>query len=678
MTSEVQEVQEMILRRRGDRGLALLSVLMLTFILMVLTTLILDLSTKEAKMTGLRHRAAQSLFIAEGGAVSARSALMALMGADPLANNVDINLQGNTINSWFSSGTGQNPFGLFDYLILDGQRFSLNSSASWSSVTFYVNWSLPYLHLKLATTGPVTNSLGTGTYTATVIITPQNLPHASCSPPGSSCPIHLLGPDMYEFLYTYSITSDGVAAEGRRRVMFSGNYSVIVRRQSFARFALFTDTHTTPGGGAIWFTNVTSFDGPVHTNGEFRFMAFPKFGTPDSGSPCDPANVQSQPLTSANNRAWFYNSGSPVELASNENVVSGVRRDAPVLPGCGADPSIFPPANFTRGVPTLPLPANAYSQKGVSVGRDPTDTSTVSNLQVRQVVPELADTTNPVPDGIYVPVTDLNNNGVSDGNEPMAGGIYVQGNLDSLTLSVSGNRAVYTLVQGGQTVTVTVDRRDANPNNWTTTVNNSAWSSPPTRTFRGVPKGWQSSSFNNAGIIYVEGSINSLGGTLGQNEQATIVASGDITITNHLVYQSPPVTTDPNSNPTNLLGVYTPGNIIIATSAPNDLNLHGVFMAGASTGGGTPSMYVANYNSGSPRGSIHIIGGIIEKYYGPFGIVSGTPPTLQNGYGRDFKYDRRMSRGFAPPYFPTTPPFEMVQGFEPLAGVKPTWRESTP
>ena len=163
-----------------------------------------------------------------------------------------------------------------------------------------------------------------------------------------------------------------------------------------------------------------------------------------------------------NSQAWFWNNGTPVQLSANENVVGGVRVDAPVLPDCTpantADDNDNPPANFTRGVPAIPYPSNPYSQKGASIGRDPNDSSLVSNLQIRQVVPELADNGVAVPSGIYVPVTDANSNSVSDANEPLAGGIYVQGNLSSLTLSMSGNNAVYTLVAGAQTVTVTVDR----------------------------------------------------------------------------------------------------------------------------------------------------------------------------------------------------------------------------
>jgi hypothetical protein len=661
---------------RGERGTALLTVLTLAFVLMLLATLILDLSGKEMKMTAARRIGAQSLYLAEGGAASARAALLAFMGADPVGcigcATIDPTLSGTTLNGWYANGVAasQNAFGVFDYIVLDGQRFTLGVPLSTDSVSFQVNWGLAYPHLKLQTGAPVSNSLGSGTYTATLTITRRLKVDPFLCPSG--CYILSLGNDTYENFYTFAVISDAQSALGRRRVLLSGPFSVKVQRTNFAKYALFTDTHLTPWGSPIWFTNRTTFDGPVHTNGEFRFAFFPQFGTPDPlAPPCNPSRIASSPLTSVSGSAWFNNLGSPVELAANENVVSGVRRDAPVMPGCGPTPDNNPPANFSRGVSSVPMPTNPFSQKGVAVGRDPNDTSLVTNQQIRTAIPELAPgcppTCAPVPAGIYIPRS-------GDLSGSMSGGIYVQGNLDSMTLSYSGANAVYTLGQGGQTVTVTVDRTAGQ-----TTITNNAWAAPQTRTFSGVPKGFQGPGNPNAMIVYTEGNILSLKGTLGQNEQANIVASGSINITDHLVYQVPPVVTDPTSNPTNVLGLYSSGgDITIGTSAPDDVTIHAVMMAGSAGIAYNSSVNVTNYNVGNPRGQVHLIGGIIEKYYGPFGTFNPVTGDVMTGYGRDFKYDRRMSRGFSPPYFPTINLFEVVQGRDPLAGTRPTWREGTP
>jgi hypothetical protein len=673
-----------------QHGIALVSALAVILVLVLTGALVLYLTGKEIAFTTLRLSGAQSLNIAEGGAVRARSALMALFNADPIRYAPDdppvLNtLTPSMLDTWYNNGTvsGQNSFALLNYLWLDGANLTVSSSSTTASVALDVNWALstPRFKLQTSTGTPPANTLGEGTYQATVTLTRRLAPH----PFDATQPqryIQRLGGAYYEYYYTYTIVSDGVVnSRFRRRVQFSGDFSIRIRRQNFAQFSLFTNVHMTPAGSAIWFVNDTSFDGPVHTNGEFRFAFFPKFGTPDPGTPCNLANVRSTSLTSVATTAWFNNNGSPRRLSANENVVNGVRRDAPVLPDCTpsttTDDNDNAPANFTRGVAAIPMPTNVYSQQGVAIGRDPADTSTVTNLQVRQAIPELPDNTSAVPTGIYVPVQDSNGNGVSNAGEPMGGGIYVQGDLNSLSFSYSGpsnNLAVYTLVQGTQTVTVTVDRA-ANQ----TTVTNTAWPSPQTRTFTGVPKGWQQPDpdLANATIVFVNGNILSVGGTLQQGEQTTVVATGRIDITNHIRYQSPPDPYDPNSNPTNLLGLFSASNDIrIAASAPNDLVIHAILMAGNPSDSYNSSVNVENYNSRPPSGSVHLLGGIIEEYYGAFGTFNSSTGSIQTGYGRDFRYDRRMSRGFSPPYYPTINVFDMASSG--LAGVRPTWRETAP
>jgi len=194
-----------------------------------------------------------------------------------------------------------------------------------------------------------------------------------------------------------------------------------------------------------------------------------------------------------------------------------------------------------------------------------------------------------------------------------------------------------------------------------------------------VPKGWQGPGNANGTIVYVQGSINALSGTLQQNEQTTVAASGTITISNNVQYQTPPNPSDPTSNPTNVLGLYSSGgDIVIGASAPNNLVIQAVLMAGSAGSSYRSSVTVANYNQGSSRGTVTLLGGLIEKYYGAFGTANAQTGQQLTGYGRAFTFDPRMSRGFNPPYFPTTNEFMVVAGSQPLAGVKATWREATP
>ena len=658
---------------RRERGLVMLSLLSMILVLTVLAALVLLLSGKETALSGVRMAADESLYIAEGGSYAGRAALMAYMNAYPAGvTTIDPSLNTTTTAGWYAGGANgsQNPFGVLDYLVTDGQRFMLGATAATTSEIFQVNWGTGYPHLKLQTGGTPTNALGIGTYTAQVTLTPAPTNHSSCTG-GGVCSVHLTAQDAYEIFYNYTVTSDGLIPPGfRRRVTLNGTFSVQLSLQSFSLYALYTDVHLTPTNNPIWFTSNTSFNGPVHTNGEFRFAFFPTF---------------TSKLESVNTQAWYNNGGSPVQRNTTENVVGGTRIDAPLVPP-DPDPQAATPANFTLGAPSVPLPSSPFNQQGVAIGRNPADASAVTTAQITGAIPELTGAGS-VPPGIYVPVADVNGNCRSDPLAPMKGGIYVQGDVNNMTMSVSGATAVYTLVQGSTTTTVTVDRA-----NNQTTVSSNGWLPPPsggscpgaaqglaTRTFTGVPKGWQGPGNPNASMIFVNGNVNGLSGTLQQSEQTTIAASGSITISGNIQYQTPPNPSDPTSNPINVLGLYASGgDIIIGPSAPNNVIIQAVLMAGNSTSGYNSSVYVQNYNSGAPRGSVNLLGGLIEKYYGPFGTFNSQTGTQQTGYGRAFTYDTRMSRGFTPPFFPTTNLYVIAPGGQPLAGQKPTWREATP
>lgn len=660
--------------RRGERGLVMLSLLSMILVLTVLAALVLFLSGKEIALSGVRMAADESLYIAEGGSYAGRAALMAYMNAYPLGStSVDPSLSTTTTAGWYAGGANgsQNPFGILDYLVSDGQRYTLGATPTTSFETFQINWSSGYPHLKLQPNGSPTNALGAGAYSATVTLWPTPTADPSCAG-GGSCSVHLTAPNAYEIFYRYQVTSDGqIAPRFRRRVTLSGNFSIQLALQSFALYALYTDVHTTPTGTPIWFTSNTSFNGPVHTNGTFRFAFFPTF---------------TSKLESVSANAWYNNSGSPIQLATTENVQGGTRIDAPLVPP-DPNPQAATPANFTLGAPSVPLPNSPFNQQGVAIGRNPTDSSAVTVAQITGAIPELTGAGS-VPNGVYVPVVDSNTNCRSDSGAPMKGGIYVQGNLSNLMMSVSGSTAVYTLAHtNGTTTTVTVDRT-----NNQTIVTSNGWLPPPsgggcpgaapgpsTRTFTGVPKGWQGPGNPNATMLFVNGNVNNLSGTLQQNEQTTIAASGSITISGNVQYQTPPNPSDPTSNPTNVLGLYASnGDIVIGPSAPNNVIIQAVLMAGNTTSGYNSAVYVQNYNGGSPRGSVNLLGGLIEKYYGPFGTFNAQTGQQQTGYGRAFTYDTRMSRGFTPPYFPTTNIYVIGSGSQKLEQLKPAWRESTP
>jgi hypothetical protein len=272
--------------------------------------------------------------------------------------------------------------------------------------------------------------------------------------------------------------------------------------------------------------------------------------------------------------------------------------------------------------------------------------------------------------GISAPAT----NGVYLGGDSlsgkMTGGIYVKGDA-GITLSVQpGNIAQYSFTQGSDSWTVQLN----NTTNQTTIQKNAGTVS----TYTGLPNG----------LLFVDGKVSSLAGTLQKDTQLTVAATGDVIITNHLLYENytPAAgSTPPNAlGTTNLLGIISwNNNIRIGTAAPDDLNIHATLMS-PSTTSGQGQVVVDSYNSSSygshpntapPRGYVTVLGGVIMNTYGPFGTVAGDPPNqTYTGYGRNFVYDRRMLLGMAPPYFPT-----IGSAASTITGVtdRPNWRQTS-
>lgn len=309
-------------------------------------------------------------------------------------------------------------------------------------------------------------------------------------------------------------------------------------------------------------------------------------------------------VTSVSQTANYYNNNSSIDLNADRNG----DRDVPTF-GAG----------FERGVPNIPMPSTTVADRQAEAALGLPSGTGIPNH----------------PDGVYP--------GTSGGS--ITGGIYIKGNA-ALAVSAGANTAIYTITQAGTTTTVTVNYSS----NHTTVAIGSA---PPT-SYTGVPNG----------MIFTDGSLTSLSGTVQRDSRVTVAATGDIQISTHIMYQDYTGGTAPSAEgATNVLGILSwNGNVRIGTTAPNDINVHATVM--------TPNgeFGVDNYNLGAPRGTATILGGVIENTYGAFGTFG----SQNTGYGRNFVYDTRMGRGMAPPFFPT---ISSVVGI--LSGVndRPNWQQ---
>lgn len=400
---------------------------------------------------------------------------------------------------------------------------------------------------------------------------------------------------MQTYNYLYTIQSTGAVGQtGRRNVQAQGILRVSATRGNFANYLIFTNTHTSASGSAIWFTSSVTFDGLVHTNTRFKFAYQPVF--------------QDQ-VTSVSSTADFYNNGSPVSLNASNNGT----RDTPNFYG-----------GFDRGQPTVPLPTNSYNQQSAALGLSSTG-SAPTNSQINAAIG--ASGSGTPANGIYVP----NSGGA------LTGGLYIQGSLDQCKMwadTTTGNQ-YYRMVQGSTTKTIIVNR--------TTNVTSVQVGSGTPTLYAGTPRG----------VLYVTGGISDLRGpdrvnglpppAISTGTKLLITAANDVVIQRDITMQ------DYDAG-TNVLGIYaTNGSIRIGSGAPSSCNLDAYVMATGSSG----EFEVDNYNTGSPRGTFHLRGGVVASYYGAF-FTFNTGGTLQTGYARDFRYDRR---GLIPPYYPTTTRF---------------------
>jgi hypothetical protein len=459
----------------------------------------------------------------------------------------------------------------------------------------FIRDSATQAHLTIGYTPPGSSTA----YACTLTVTARVPPAIINAIPEAYAPAFpaMSTPPVYAFRYAYTIT--GAATDGNvaRQLALEGAFTITLQNDNFARYALFTNQQAS-GGTAVWFTNRTSFSGPVHTNGKFNFANNPSGHFTDTVTS---ANVN--PATGAKysppTHAVYYNSGSSRELDADRNG----DLDVPVFEN-----------GFTRNVDHIPMPAgttaNRHVEKALGMAEGALgDGSLPSNPLSLSA-------------GVHL--------GTSGG--AMTGGIYVNSGTGGSTNPVSlalggGSTATYSVTIDGATTTVTV-----NPATRQTSLRAP---SGAVTTYAGVPNG----------MLFVNGRVGSLAGTLQRDAQVTIAATNDIIITNNVVYETYAAGSTPSAEgTTNLLGLLSwNGNVRMGTAAPNDISVHATVMTP------TGEFRVDSYNSGAPRGTATVLGGVIENTYGPFGTFG----SATTGYGRNFVYDTRMRKGMSPPYFPT-------------------------
>jgi hypothetical protein len=478
------------------------------------------------------------------------------------------------------------------------------------------------------------------------------------------------GDYIWKFTYPYTITVKGKSSGGEvEQITETGTivYSSVSGSAAsggpprFSRWGAFI-TEFSPCQGPLV---PGTMSGPFFTDGQWNFGNF-----------SNPGYTFTDTVAQAGAQASWIKNGQCTNSTS--------------APGGFKQPNFE--SGFQTGQNQIAPPTNNYNQaqavmdgKGIPpctaapCAPDPPPSQSQMNQTLKTISGSSYPSSGSAPSGVYIPWYTNSSGQKVYGSNPAAGGngagggFYVNGNAAVSLSAGSGGTQTYTITQGSATTTVVVDTANA-----TTTVT----SGSTTLSLQGVPSQLDpntgqtviqtdpSGSPVSPTLLYVNGAITSLDGTVQNNTGITVTATNDISITGDLTYVQSPVSVPADtlnaSTNAGVLGIYTNGNIDLYpdSTGSNKGNLT-VDASLAAIGG-------VNGTSGfeTPGGGINtwtILGGRSEDQAHGVNISKG------NTY-----YDRRFAGNFGPPWFPTGVPQPGANGFpssQTITVKRATWRE---
>lgn len=354
------------------KGVVLVISLVILAVLLVLTGAYFSGLLTEKRAADNERFVLQALGLAEAGANHAQSELRERIRTD-LKNRVNNERKSSTFNGYVINNDSLGFLRDFAYATGDSQ--------------FVVSGNEAVLELSALNL----NTQIQGSYTSKITVKANGLPTSPSN-------------NVYIFPYNYMIEAQGSITSTTPNIqkkirLLQGSFTVTVRQDTLAKFALFTNHHRTPQGGTVWFTADTNFTGPVSTNERFSFAN-------------NPSAHFTEAVTQHEKKARFYNRGWPILIDADNNLPY----DNPTFD-----------RGFLRGQDIINLE------------------SSISQSDLRNEA--LGTMQEPGQDGIYIP-----NNGTN-----VTGGIYIRGN-STVNMSLDANsNAVYTIRQGQTTKSITVD-----------------------------------------------------------------------------------------------------------------------------------------------------------------------------------------------------------------------------
>jgi Tfp pilus assembly protein PilX len=613
---------------RGQRGIALVFTLLLLTMMIALSLAMAIAIGSQTLIAGYYKNYRGAFYAADSGVNVIRQSMLNQITAD--------------IPATLTTGTAP----LTAAQISAVQTNVRSSYASWTTVNSTGSWPEQF-ELSTSTSATFGQSSCAVTWTG--------------SGTGFTCASLPTGTNVltgYQYVFAYGVTTLGqVQNSEQQSVTDSGNLIVNIgitpsgsTTTSFSAWGMFIDQANECDGTTLVGGTLT---GPVFTNGGFTFASASNYIFTDTVGFADTTAGFSFPDGTCNTVAGSSNSeGNPRQS------------DAPSFNGAGG---------LQLGQNKIAVPTSSVNQewavidgKGVGESGSPT-LSSLTNASSGSAYSGS--------NGVYLPVTSTSTQfppGCAGPKCFTGGGIYVEGNVNSVTLTagsvtVSGSphpTQVFTIVQGSTTTTITEDLTAQ-----TTTY----------QTNSGTPVVINSLPMNNdsnpptpSTMLYVDGNIGtgttglsgpSSGNAIQNNAEVTVTANGNINITGNITYATEPVTTTqnqsvsyatstccngdaadfliplPTSASTQVLGIYTAnGNVNLVNQNSNgNLEIDASIAAFSTSGSG------GLVNTGNAINTLNIVGGRIQS------TIQNINTTTRNVY-----FDRRFAQGsFGPPWFPT-------------------------
>jgi Tfp pilus assembly protein PilX len=606
-------------RRSRERGVALITALVLLLLLSGLVTAMVYSLRSDLMMNGYYRNFRGSFYAADSGLnvvredfnnkldamVQAVSGTLALNTAPLAATDGGAATVKSYINSTYGSS-----------YTLAGTGASSTAANSWPE-SFSIDATQTVFNLA-----PNGCSLTGGT--------------GGTGAPGT-CAAPIGNPTQYTYIYNYQLTSIGTSQNNEKTTLTDeGQLKFVINltpngttttNTSFAAWGMFIDQQSICNGSTLV---PGTINGPVFTNGSWNFgVSSTKYVFTDT-------------VGSAGGQAGydFGSSGGSCDQVAGNSDSQGGTTIAPTFQ-----------KGFKLGQNTIPLPTDSLNQEQAVIDGLGRSSGAVTNSTLNLNVKDVTGTAYPTggaSSGVYLPYS-VNPNPPHN-NIFTGGGIYVEGSADiKLQLGATSTQQVYKITQGGNVTTITVDTSGSG----TTTISDSSHAAI---TISGIPMNNNASPATPGTSLYVDGAVTSLTGpgegvaSIQDGSALTITANGNIAITGDLIYKTSPVDSSDNlvsgaASMKQVLGIFTAnGDIQLNDTQKNsggsyDGNLEIDASIATIASGGTGGLV----NTGSSLNYLKIVGGRIQNNIKNI-----------NASTRDVFFDKRFAGSFAPPFFPST------------------------